>query len=146
VLIRSPRQALRFPSPPHNALNKKRQSTHITLLCLIVAAQVYAENLVNTPGLEVSFTDPDTLVLTEESKAILSMAPYKPTALVPFNDWNTPVETPAGPLVNELPTDRNGVARSTSNVLPGEASQPKIQPVQCYIGSNVTSVPFCVCM
>jgi hypothetical protein len=80
---------------------------------------VYAENLINTPGVEVLFADPETLVLTEESKAILSMAPYKPTALVPFNDWNTPVETPAGQLVNEVPSDRNGVARSTSNVLPG---------------------------
>lgn len=46
--------------------------------------QLYDTNLINTPGLEVSFTDPETLVLTDASKAALSLAPYKPATEVPF--------------------------------------------------------------
>lgn len=77
------------------------------------------ENLFNVPGLDIAFTDTQSLTLTDATKAALSIAPYKPASQVPFGGWNTPVETPTGPLSNEVPFDRNGVARQQGNVLPG---------------------------
>lgn len=81
--------------------------------------QVQSENLINAPGLTINFTDGESLMLTQASKAALSMAPYKPAADVPFATWSTPVTTPAGQLANAVPLDRNGVARSLANDLPG---------------------------
>jgi hypothetical protein len=82
--------------------------------------QVLAENLINIPGLNITFTDPDTLVLTEDSKAALRAANYKHAAEMPFASWGTGVETPSGVLDNTVPFDRDGYARDPSgDLLPG---------------------------
>jgi hypothetical protein len=81
--------------------------------------QVLVDNLINVPGLNITFTDPEALVLTPESKSALSLVPYKPAAEVPFGAWDTPLATPAGQLVNTVPGDKNGVLRSPANDLPG---------------------------
>lgn len=78
------------------------------------------ENLVNIPGLDIAFTDINSLMLSDATKSALSAAPYKPAAEVPFASWNTPIQTPAGVLVNTVPFDRNGVARKAANDLPGK--------------------------
>jgi hypothetical protein len=77
--------------------------------------------LINVPGLNITFTDLDSLILTEDSKAALSLVPYKPAAEVPFGAWDTPggLVTPAGQLVNTVPYDKNGIARSPATDLPG---------------------------
>jgi hypothetical protein len=90
---------------------------------------VFDTNLINTPGLELSFTDPDTLVLTDASKAALSLAPYKPAAEVLFDSWSTPVDTPVGVLSNEVPVDRFGVPRSAANDLPGAGGVVAVTPL-----------------
>lgn len=80
--------------------------------------QVKADNLINAPGLNLSFTDPEALMLTDESKAALRAAAYKGGALVPFAGWATPQGTPQGQLSNEVPFDRNGLLRTLTD-LPG---------------------------
>jgi hypothetical protein len=81
--------------------------------------QVLAQNLINAPGLNLTFTDPQSLVLTEESKAALRAAAYQAAVNVPFNTWATPpLATPVGQLNNEVPVDKNGAARGSSD-LPG---------------------------
>lgn len=81
--------------------------------------QVLAENFINTPGLNLAFTDPEALLLTEASKAALRAASYKAAVDVPFTTWTTPpFNTPIGVLDNTVPVDRNGLARGTSD-LPG---------------------------
>lgn len=76
-----------------------------------------AENLINTPNLTLTFTDPESLVLTEESKAALRAASYKAAADVPFTNWDTPpLATPPGQLANDVPVDRNGAARGSADV------------------------------
>jgi hypothetical protein len=75
--------------------------------------------LINVPGLNITFTDPDSLVLTEESKAALRAANYKHAAEVPFATWGTGVETPVGVLENTLPYDKDGKDRSAGSDLPG---------------------------
>lgn len=89
------------------------------MLCLL-CLQLLGENLFNPPGLDIVFTDTQSLRLSDATKAALSIAPYKPSVSVPFNSWSTPVETPSGTLANEVPFDRNGVARQQGNILPGE--------------------------
>jgi hypothetical protein len=89
---------------------------HITVPPFIV--QVYADNLLNPPGVNITFTDPESLVMTEESKAALRTALYKYAVPVPFAEWSTPYATPAGELENVVPVDRAGVAR-TPNDMPG---------------------------
>lgn len=86
------------------------------LLCLL---QLMSENLFNAPGLDIAFSDTQSLQLSEATKAALSMVPYTPSAAVPFASWSTPVETPTGVLANDVPFDRNGVARQQGNILPG---------------------------
>lgn len=81
--------------------------------------QLLNENLFNVPGLDIAFIDTQSLMFTDATKAALSIAPYKPASQVPFAGWSTPVETPTGQLSNEVPFDRNGVARQQGNVLPG---------------------------
>jgi hypothetical protein len=84
-----------------------------------VVMQVLAENHINVPGLSLTFTDPDTLSLSPESKSALSLVPYKPAAEVAFGAWDTPLATPAGQLGNAVPGDRLGVRRAAANDLPG---------------------------
>jgi hypothetical protein len=92
-------------------------ATHVVVYSL----QVLAENHINVPGLAITFTDSDSLALSEDSKAALSLVPYKPAAEVPFGAWDTPggLVTPAGQLSNVVPVDRLGAARAASNDLPG---------------------------
>jgi hypothetical protein len=78
-----------------------------------------AENLINVPGLNISYADLETLALTEDSKASLRAAAYKHAAEVPFASWSTGVETPVGVLDNTVPFDRDGKARSSDGDLPG---------------------------
>jgi hypothetical protein len=81
--------------------------------------QVLAENLINTPGLSLAFTDPESLVLTQQSKAALRAASYKAAVDVPFSTWATPpLATPVGELNNNVPIDKSGVARGSAD-LPG---------------------------
>ena len=78
-----------------------------------------AENLINKPGLNLTFIDPESLVLIEESKAALRAAAYKAAVNVPFTTWATPpLATPPGQLVNTVPVDKNGASRGASD-LPG---------------------------
>jgi hypothetical protein len=72
----------------------------------------------NTPGLDLAFTDPEALVLTDESKAALQAAAYKYAALGPFAGWGTPLGSPEGQLSNEVPFDRSGLPRTQAD-LPG---------------------------
>lgn len=108
-------------------------TTCVPLLAVSVSTQVYDTNLINTPGLEVSFTDPETLVLTDTSKAALSVAPYKPATEVPFEAWSTPVDTPVGVLSNEVPVDRTGVPRGAANDLPGVGTVAVLSCAFCYV-------------
>lgn len=79
--------------------------------------QVLAQNLINAPGLNLTFSDPQSLVLTEESKAALRAASYQAAVNVPFNTWATPpLATPVGQLNNEVPVDKSGAARGSSDV------------------------------
>jgi hypothetical protein len=80
--------------------------------------QVYAENLINPTGITITFTDPESLVMTEDSKAALRAASYKYAVPVPFAEWGTPYVTPAGELDNAVPVDRSGAARTSSD-MPG---------------------------
>lgn len=80
--------------------------------------QVKADNLINTTGLNLSFTDPEALVLTDDSKAALLAAAYKGAVLAPFAGWATLQGTPQGQLGNEVPFDRNGLPRTPTD-LPG---------------------------
>lgn len=86
---------------------------------LVCCVQVLAENLINVPGLDISFTDLQSLVMTESSKAALQAAGYKHAVEVPFSSWSTLIETPTGQLANEVPYDRAGAARSPDAELPG---------------------------
>jgi hypothetical protein len=80
---------------------------------------VLAENLINVPGLSLTFKDPESLVLTEESKAALRAASYKAAVDVPFTTWATPpFVTPIGQPDNTVPVGKNGVPRGSSD-LPG---------------------------
>lgn len=96
------------------------QTQHGLLISVLRSVQVYDTNLINTPTVDITFADPETLMLTEASKAALSLAPYKPAEEVPFALWSTPVDTPAGRLSNEVPVDRSGVPRAAGNDLPGK--------------------------
>jgi hypothetical protein len=90
-----------------------------TTAAVPLCIQVLAQNHINVPNLTITFSDPDTLTLTEESKSALSVLPYKPAAEAAFGAWDTPLATPQGQLANEVPVDRTGAARSASNDLPG---------------------------
>jgi hypothetical protein len=81
--------------------------------------QVVAQNFINVPGLNITYADLETLVLTEKSKAALRAASYKHAAEVPFATWSTGVETPVGALDNSVPFDRDGNVRSAEGDLPG---------------------------
>lgn len=81
--------------------------------------QVLADNLINVPGLSLTFTDPESLVLSDDSKAALGLVPYKPAAEAAFAAWDTPLATPPGQLANAVLFDKNGVARSPAIDLPG---------------------------
>jgi hypothetical protein len=94
--------------------------TNLVTCAVPSVLQLLGENLFNPPGLDIVFTDTQSLRLSDATKAALSIAPYKPSVAVPFASWSTPVETPSGELANEVPFDRNGVARQQGNILPGE--------------------------
>lgn len=88
-------------------------------MCAPPFIQVLANNLINAPGLSLAFSDPQSLVLTEDSKAALRAASYRPAANVPFSTWATPpLATPPGQLANDVPVDRTGAARGAAD-LPG---------------------------
>ncbi|WIA19213.1 hypothetical protein OEZ85_003855 [Tetradesmus obliquus] len=89
---------------------------------------VLADNLINVPGLSLTFTDPESLVLSDDSKAALGLVPYKPAAEAAFAAWDTPLATPPGQLANAVLFDKNGVARSPAIDLPGAYCDPDHKP------------------